>query len=139
LPAGPPPPVLPAAAEPVLQPVYEPGYDGPPRFQGAPRGHGDIPQDELSSYPYEPPGTPPPVSAPQASAPVSALPPGALPPGGYEGAPAPRRAVTGPVHPAAGFTPRPGTGSMPAPGPRHRARHGIAPRARPGTRAPARY
>ena len=38
------------------QPLYEPGYDGPPRFEGAPRGHGDVPQDELSSYPYGPPG-----------------------------------------------------------------------------------
>ena len=32
------------------RPLYEPGYDGPPRFEGAPRGH--VPQDELSSYPY---------------------------------------------------------------------------------------
>jgi DMSO/TMAO reductase YedYZ heme-binding membrane subunit len=32
------------------QPLYEPEYDGPPRFAGAPRGH--VPQDELSSYPY---------------------------------------------------------------------------------------
>jgi hypothetical protein len=35
------------------RPLYEPGYDGPPRFEGAPRGH--VPQDELSSYPYGPP------------------------------------------------------------------------------------
>ena len=35
---------------------YEPGYDGPPRFEGAPRGHGGVPQDELSSYPYGPQG-----------------------------------------------------------------------------------
>jgi len=35
-------------------PRYEPGYDGPPRFEGAPRGH--VPQDEVSSYPYGPPG-----------------------------------------------------------------------------------
>jgi len=34
----------------VRQPMYEPGYDGPPRFEGAPRRH--VPQDELSSYPY---------------------------------------------------------------------------------------
>jgi DMSO/TMAO reductase YedYZ heme-binding membrane subunit len=46
----------PALAGPARQPRYEPGYDGPPRFEGAPRGHGDIPQDELSSYPYGPPG-----------------------------------------------------------------------------------
>ena len=43
-------------ARPARQPLYEPGYDGPPRFEGAPRGHGDVPQDELSSYPYRPPG-----------------------------------------------------------------------------------
>ena len=36
------------------QPRYEPEYDGPPRFVGAPRGH--VPQDELSSYPYGQPG-----------------------------------------------------------------------------------
>jgi hypothetical protein len=35
------------------QPLYEPEYDGPPRFAGAPREH--VPQDELSSYPYSPP------------------------------------------------------------------------------------
>ena len=39
------------------QPLYEPGYDGPPRFAGAPRGH--VPQDELSSYPYGVPGNRP--------------------------------------------------------------------------------
>ena len=33
---------------PARQPLYEPGYDGPPRFEGAPEGHGDVPQDELS-------------------------------------------------------------------------------------------
>ena len=46
------------------QPRYEPGYDGPPRFEGAPRGHGDVPQDELSSYPYGPPGRRPQSAAP---------------------------------------------------------------------------
>ena len=48
----------------VRQPLYEPGYDGPPRFQGAPRGHGDVPQDELSSYPYGPQGRRPQSAAP---------------------------------------------------------------------------
>jgi DMSO/TMAO reductase YedYZ heme-binding membrane subunit len=43
-------------SRPSRQPLYEPGYDGPPRFEGAPRGHGDVPADELSSYPYGPPG-----------------------------------------------------------------------------------
>ena len=46
----------PPLAGPARQPRYEPGYDGPPRFEGAPRGHGDVPQDELSSYPYLPRG-----------------------------------------------------------------------------------
>ena len=48
-----------ALGGPARQPLYEPGYDGPPRFQGAPRGHGDVPQDELSSYPYGPGGREP--------------------------------------------------------------------------------
>ena len=34
------------------QPLYEPGYDGPPRFMGAARKH--VPQDDVSSYPYGP-------------------------------------------------------------------------------------
>jgi hypothetical protein len=34
------------------QPWYEPGYDGPPRFMGAPRKH--VPQDDVTSYPYGP-------------------------------------------------------------------------------------
>ena len=51
-------------ARPARQPLYEPGYDGPPRFEGAPRGHGDVPQDELSSYPYGPPGRRPPATVP---------------------------------------------------------------------------
>ena len=51
-------------ARPARQPLYEPGYDGPPRFEGAPRGHGDVPADELSSYPYGPQGRRPQVAAP---------------------------------------------------------------------------
>jgi DMSO/TMAO reductase YedYZ heme-binding membrane subunit len=43
-------------SRPLRQPLYEPGYDGPPRFEGAPRGHGDVPADELSTYPYGPQG-----------------------------------------------------------------------------------
>ena len=56
-------PALARSAGPARQPCYEPGYDGPPRFVGAPRGHGDVPRDELSSYPYGPQRhRPPPVS-----------------------------------------------------------------------------
>ena len=35
------------------RPRYEPEYDGPPRFEGAPRQH--VPQDDLSTYPYAAP------------------------------------------------------------------------------------
>ncbi len=35
------------------QPLYEPEYDGPPRFVGAPRG--DLSQDGAASYPYSQP------------------------------------------------------------------------------------
>ena len=52
------------APGPMRQPLYEPGYDGPPRFEGAPRGHGDVPADELSSYPHGPPGRRPQSAAP---------------------------------------------------------------------------
>ena len=40
----------PGPGQPARQPLYEPGYDGPPRFVGAPRGQ--LPQDDASSYPY---------------------------------------------------------------------------------------
>jgi DMSO/TMAO reductase YedYZ heme-binding membrane subunit len=121
IPAELPAPALPAAA-PVRQPMYEPGYEGPLRFQGAPRGHGDVPQDELSSYPYGPAG-----ARPQASA----LPPASpLPPASYEGPTVPRRAIAGPANPATGPMPRPGTGPMPrlGTGPMLRAAGGPQPR-----------
>ena len=77
------------AGWPVRRPLYEPEYDGPPRFEGAPRKH--VPQDDLSSYPYA------------ASGPMPRTGPGpASRPGG---GPMPRT-DTGPM-------PRAGTGSMP--------------------------
>jgi DMSO/TMAO reductase YedYZ heme-binding membrane subunit len=39
------------------QPHYEPGYDGPPRFMGAPRR--DVQSDDPSSYPYDTMGSRP--------------------------------------------------------------------------------
>ena len=56
----------PVPARSVRQPLYEPEYDGPPRFEGAPRGHGDVPADDLSSYPHRPPGRGPQSAAPYA-------------------------------------------------------------------------
>ena len=77
------------AGWPGRRPLYEPEYDGPPRFEGAPRKH--VPQDDLSSYPYA------------ASGPMPRTGPGpASRPGG---GPMPRT-DTGPM-------PRAGTGSMP--------------------------
>jgi DMSO/TMAO reductase YedYZ heme-binding membrane subunit len=104
------------------QPLYEPEYDGPPRFAGAPRNH--VPQDDLSSYPYAEQGRPPgwgndgtgplPLSAPPrpASGPQSRPDTGPIP-----------RVQTGPM-------PRLGTGPMPRveTGPMPRVETGPMPR-----------
>jgi DMSO/TMAO reductase YedYZ heme-binding membrane subunit len=42
----------PAGRDALRQPLYEPGYDGPPRYVGAPRR--DVPPGGPSSYPYGP-------------------------------------------------------------------------------------
>jgi DMSO/TMAO reductase YedYZ heme-binding membrane subunit len=125
----------PYPAGPGRQPWYEPEYDGPPRFEGAPRKH--VPQDELSSYPYPAQNNHPPSRGDRGSGPLPRLSP---PPGAGSG-PVPRldsgpvpRADTGPM-------PRLGTGPMPGAdsGPMPRLRTGPAPRAdsgpmpRPGT------
>ena len=143
-----------APSGPARQPLYEPGYDGPPRFEGAPRGHGDIPQDELSSYPYGPrdrrPASPYAEDYPdrQGSGPrgirpgmtESARPRAALP------AP-PRRddrnsgpipqLRTGPIpQPGPGPMPRPDTGPLPRAGqgpPRNGIGPGTGPMPRAGT------
>jgi DMSO/TMAO reductase YedYZ heme-binding membrane subunit len=132
----------PAPGRSARQPLYEPGYEGPPRFEGAPRGHGDVPQDELSSYPYGPRGR-----GPQ---PVPPYPEG-YPDRPGSGPRATRSGIAEPAHPRAALPapPRPGdrnsgpmpqlrTGSMPQPGtvpmprpdtgPLPRAGHGQPPR-----------
>jgi len=114
----------PAPPGPVRQPRYEPGYDGPPRFEGAPRGHGNIPQDELSSYPYGPPDRRPPTASPYPEDYPDRGGSGGWPgsragwPGGYGGVePArPRAAIPAPPRPGdrnSGPMPRLGTGPMP--------------------------
>ena len=139
----------PALASPARQPRYEPGYDGPPRFEGAPRGHGDVPQDELSSYPYGPRGhqarplSPYPEDYPGRRAPDG---PTAPWPGPMEPAP-PRAAIPAPPRPGdrgsgpqlqlgSGPRPRPDTGPMPRAdtGPMPRADTGPMPRADTGPR-----
>ncbi len=135
----------PALAGPARQPLYEPGYDGPPRFAGAPRGHGEIPQDELSSYPYGPqdrgpqPAPPYPVGYPdhpgagprgtRPGVPEPAHPRAALPapprPGDRNSGPFPQLRTDSMAQPGTGPMPRLDTGPLPRPG------RGPAPR--PGT------
>jgi hypothetical protein len=125
-----------APSGPARQPLYEPGYDGPPRFEGAPRGHGDIPQDELSSYPY----------GPRERRPASPYPEG-YPDRQGSGLRGVRPGIAEPAHPRAALPapPRPGdrnsgpipqlrTGSMtqPGPGPMPRSDTGPFPRAGQG-------
>ena len=125
----------PSPAGPGRQPLYEPGYDGPPRFEGAPREH--VPQDDLSSYPY-PAQNHPPSRGDRGSGPLPRLSP---PPGAGSG-PMPRvdtgpmpRANTGPL-PRLGTGPMPRTDSGPMPradsGPMPRADSGPMPRADSG-------
>jgi hypothetical protein len=135
------------------QPLYEPGYDGPPRFMGAPRRH--VPQDDLS-YPYGPqsyrqqpdpgyadrrresrsqPGLPPATTPARPSQPAPSAQPGRM--DGGTG-PIPRRATgpmpTLPTGPGSGPMPRLGTGpaTRADTGPMPRADTGPMPRADTG-------
>jgi len=123
---------------PTRQPRYEPGYDGPPRFEGAPRRH--VSQDDVSSYPYALPGRPADRnSGPMpraATGPMPRLGPGPLPPA--DSGPMPR-VGSGPmprpaVRPGTGPMPRADTGPMPRAdtGPMPRAGTGPMPRADTG-------
>jgi DMSO/TMAO reductase YedYZ heme-binding membrane subunit len=129
------------------QPRYEPGYDGPPRFEGAPRKH--VPQDEVSSYPYGPQSYRPPpgtghtdreaASRPRAgrtgavsSSPRPSQPSRAAQPDRNTG-PIPR-VGTGPMpHAGTGPMPRAGTGPMPRAGTGPMPRAGTGPMPRAGT------
>ena len=123
----------PYPAAPGRQPLYEPEYDGPPRFQGAPRQH--VSQDDLSSYPYaaqdRPPGRgnggpgPLPLSPPPrlGSAPTPRTGTGPMP-----------RADSGPMpRLGSGPMPIPGTGSMPRADSGPMPRLGSGPMPIPGT------
>ena len=105
------------------QPLYEPGYDGPPRYAGAPRGHGAVPQDELSSYPYGPRGDRAP-SGPHYPDGYASRPGSGAPRASRAASPNPRAAISPPPRPAdrgtgptprlePGSAPRSGTGPMP--------------------------
>jgi DMSO/TMAO reductase YedYZ heme-binding membrane subunit len=124
------------AGWPGRRPLYEPGYDGPPRFEGAPRNH--VPQDDLSSYPYAASGPMPrpgPASRPS-SGPMPRAGTGSMPRLGSGPMPRPDtrpfpRADTGPMPRAdTGPMPRLGTGPLPRAdtGPFPRADSGPFPR-----------
>ena len=128
----------PAPTGPVRQPLYEPGYDGPPRFEGAPRGHGDVPADELSSYPYGPPGRRPQSVAPYvddyADRTGSGGRTGSRP--GWPESGRPRAAITAPSRQkdrSSGPMPTLGTGPMPQLGTGPLPQLGTRPMPRPDT------
>jgi DMSO/TMAO reductase YedYZ heme-binding membrane subunit len=124
------------------QPLYEPEYDGPPRFAGAPRKH--LPQDDLASYPYaaqsQRPGRPGRGTGPLPLGPAPR--PGLGPMPQVDTGPMPRlgtgpmpRLGTGPMPRAdSGPMPRVGTGPMPRAdsGPMPRVGTGPMPRADSG-------
>jgi DMSO/TMAO reductase YedYZ heme-binding membrane subunit len=121
------------------QPLYEPEYDGPPRFEGAPRRH--VPQDDLSSYPYAPQGYQR-GTGPLSLGPAPAPRPGSGPTPRADTGPMPRlgtgplpRLESGPLPRAdSGPMPRLGTGPMPrlGTGPMPRLDSGPGPRADSG-------
>ena len=137
---------------PARRPLYEPEYDGPPRFEGAPRGH--VPQDEVSSYPYSPPASGAggyldanpnreDLSRPARPRHRALEPPSSAPlrPGDRSTGPIPRaangpapRPDTGPLPRIGGQLPRSGPGPTPraATGPMPRADSGPSPRAGTG-------
>jgi DMSO/TMAO reductase YedYZ heme-binding membrane subunit len=104
------------------QPYYEPGYEGPPRYLGAPRSTTTGPQPRAGTGPFPRPATGPqprPATGPFPRAGTGPIP----------------RAATGPQpRPATGPIPRAGTGPFPRPatGPMPRAATGPMPRAATG-------
>jgi DMSO/TMAO reductase YedYZ heme-binding membrane subunit len=98
------------------QPYYEPGYEGPPRYLGAPRDEGTGPMPRAATGPMPRPATGPipraTGSMPRVTGPVPMAGTGPLPPPASGPTP---RAETGPMRrPATGAMPRAATGSFPA-------------------------
>jgi DMSO/TMAO reductase YedYZ heme-binding membrane subunit len=125
--AGPPWPASAGLGPDGRQPRYESGYDGPPRFEGAPRKH--VPQDDVSSYPYGAQSRQLPRGPGTGTSPIPRVNTGPMP-----------RLPAGPV-PRPGSAPRPRADSGPLPrlgtGPMPRADSGPMPRvhSRPMPRA----
>ncbi len=124
-----------SAARAIRQPRYEPGYDGPPRFEGAPRKH--VPQDEVSSYPYSPQSYRPQPGTGQADREAASRPrAGRIEAGSLSPRPSPAQPdrSTGPIPRAgSGPMPRAGTGPMPRAGTGPMPRAGTGPMPRAGT------
>jgi DMSO/TMAO reductase YedYZ heme-binding membrane subunit len=110
------------------QPYYEPGYEGPPRYLGAPRSTGTGPMPRSATGPMPRAGTGPMPRAatgslPRATGPMPAAGTGPLPP-----------AVSGPMPRLnTGPMPRSGTGPYPAPPPPDRPQAYTGPMPRSGT------
>jgi DMSO/TMAO reductase YedYZ heme-binding membrane subunit len=112
------------------QPYYEPGYEGPPRYLGAPRSTTTGPQPRPSTGPFPRAATGPQPRPSTGPFPRTAT--GPIPRAGTGPIP---RAATGPQpRPATGPIPRAGTGPFPRPatGPMPRAASGPMPRAATG-------
>jgi DMSO/TMAO reductase YedYZ heme-binding membrane subunit len=124
----------PYPAAPSRQPLYEPEYDGPPRFEGAPRNY--VPQDDLSTYPYaaqrHQPGRGDGGSGPLPLGPAPRLGSGPTPPA--ESGPMPRLGTDPMPRADSGPMPRLDTGPMPRAdsGPMPRLDTGPMPRADSG-------
>jgi hypothetical protein len=115
---------LPAPPRETRQPLYEPGYVGPPRYEGAPRGGtGPMPRAATGPMPRIESGPRPRLG----SGPMPQMGGGSgpMPPAGGSG-PMPQMGGSGPM-------PRGGTGPMPRPGTGPMPRAGTGPMPRPGT------
>jgi DMSO/TMAO reductase YedYZ heme-binding membrane subunit len=148
LPAG-------SGATDAAQPYYEPGYEGPPRYLGAPRATGSgpmpraatgpMPRAATGSFPRTAAGTgpmprmgsgptPPARTGPLPQSASGPMPRSATGPQQRPGTGPVRRPATGPTpRPATGPMPRPATGPMPRPATGPIPRSATGPRPRPGT------
>ena len=136
-------PALPAGGSgPAAQPFYEPGYEGPPRYLGAPRDTGPRPRPQTGPMPQHPSGPLPRATGSMPRANTGSMPraTGSMPRANTGSMP---RVPTGPMpvdrggpmpRGDSGPMPRPGTGPMPRPatGPMPRPATGPMPRSATG-------
>jgi DMSO/TMAO reductase YedYZ heme-binding membrane subunit len=140
-------PALPAGeSTPSAQPFYEPGYEGPPRYLGAPRDTGPRPRPQTGANPRPATGPMPRATGSMPRATTGSMPRMPTGPMPMEGTgPIPRgRSGPMPGHPSGPFPrvdsgpmPRPDTGPMPRPtGPMPRHATGSFPSAPPSPPPP---